>query len=220
MSLPTVTFGGQEFLDISGIVSPNRYTRLGTDGAAVHHTVAQQHFETLDQKIEHVKAINQYHLDQGYGGFGYNAIAFDDGTVMTVGNASGARAHVANENNHLVGIAMAGTFSSVSVPLGLRLGVGRFLAAVQKDYGTTEVRGHRQWVTDPAWATECPGDKGVEAIGSMTMVRDAIAANNQKALDEAVRQRISAAILPNAQAADLVALAGQIRFLTGGRLCG
>jgi hypothetical protein len=222
MTLPTITWGGQEFWNIEGIVSPNRYTRMGTDGAAIHHSVAQQYFPDFDSKVAHVIATNKYHLDKGYGGYGYNAIAFEDGTVMTVGNASGGRAHVANQNGHLAGIEMAGDFSEEPVPIGIQLGVGRFLAAMQKEYGVTEVRGHRDWVAQqdkPQWATACPGDSGESFIGKMVMVRDALLAGSTAAIAKEVQRKIAEAIVPNAQTADLDALAGQIRYLTGGRLC-
>lgn len=224
--LPKITWGGEEFYDISSIVAPDRYTRPGTDGAAIHHSVGQTEFPdrnmngtSLDEMIEHVKAINTYHIQQGYGGFGYNAIAFRDGTVMTVGRAAGARAHVANHNNHLTGICMAGDFSDVPPPIGIKLGVARFLAAVDREYGVTTAKAHRQWVTDPAWATSCCGNQGVLAIGDMVLARNAIIRKDQEAIETEIRSKIAAVLLPNTLNADLEALAGQIKFLTGGRLC-
>lgn len=224
--LPTITWGGQEFYDISGIVTPNRYTRAGTDGVAIHHSVAQTEFPdrnangtSLDEQIEHVKAINAFHISKGYGGFGYNGIAFRDGTVMTVGKAEGARAHVANHNNHLTGICMAGTFTDQEVPIGLVLGVARFLAAVEHTYGVRVTKAHRRWVTDPAWATACCGDRGEQAIGQMLMAKSAIIAKANDALDAEVRARIAAALRENAAKGDLEGLAGQIKYITGGRLC-
>jgi len=227
--LPTITWGSMEFYDISGIVTPNRYIRPGTDGLAVHHTVGQTEFPdrnangtSLDEIVAHVKAIDAYHIEKGYGGFGYNAITFRDGTVCTVGQSEGARAHVANENDHLAGIAMAGDFSDDEVPLGLILGVGRWLAACSRVYGATAIKGHREWVQPQhlaQWATACPGDSGVSFIGKMIMTRDALLAGSNEALAAEARRVISEALADNTQAANLDGLAAQIRYLTGGRLC-
>ena len=228
--LPLITWGGQEFYDIRGIVGADRYTRPGTDGIAVHHTVGQTEFpdrnangSSLDEMIAHVKNIDQFHRDKGWGGFGYNAIAFRDGTVMTVGNATGARAHVANENGHLAGIAMAGDFSTREVPLGIVLGVGKFLAACQIQFGVDPVKGHRDWVSPESlaqgWGTACPGNQGKLDIGDMLLARDAILRGDREALEQKVRKQITAALLPHTLNADLIALANSIKFITGGRLC-
>lgn len=227
--LPTITWGGQEFYDISGIVQPNRDTRPGTDGIAVHNTVGQTEFPdtnangtALDEQIEHVKAIDRYHIAQGYGGFGYNAISFRDGTVMTVGKAEGVRAHVAYENYHLAGIAMAGDFSTEPVPIGCILGVARFLLAMQKDYGVNTVKGHREWVQPahlPQWATACPGDSGVSYIGQMVMAREALNGPSPEELAREVRRRMTEAILPNVLNANLEGLAAQVKYLSGGQWC-
>lgn len=224
--LPTITWGGQEFYNIAGIVTADRYTRPGTDGVAYHHTVAQTEFPdknmngtSLDEQIEHVKNINQYHIQQNYGGFGYNAIVFRDGTAMTVGNGSGARAHVANHNDHLFGVVLAGDFSTREVPIGCILGVARVLAAAVATYGPDSVKGHRQWVTDPTWATSCPGDQGIASIGRALMARDAIIRKSNEAADIEVRRIIANALRKATEAGDLVTLAGQIKFISGGRLC-
>lgn len=228
--LPKIVWGGEEFYDISSIVTVDRFTRPGTDGIAFHHTVGQTEFPdknmngtSLDEMIEHVKAINAYHIAQNYGGFGYNAIVFRDGTVMTVGKASGGRAHVANENGHLAGVAAAGDFSTIEPPIGIKLGTARFFAACQREYGADPVKGHRDWVTPASlaqgWGTSCPGNAGKLAIGSILMARDAILRKDQEAIEQEIRAAITRALLPATLNADLETLAGQIRFLTGGRLC-
>lgn len=227
--LPKITWGGEEFYDISGIVQPNRYTRPGTDGIAIHHTVGQTEFPdrnangtNLDEMIAHVKAIDAYHVQQGYGGFGYNAIVFRDGTCMTVKQGEGARAHVAHQNDHLFGIAVAGTFTDQNVPLGAVLGVGRILAAIERNYGATVTKGHKSWVRPEhmaQWATACPGVKGEQYIGQMVLVKGAILAKANEALDQEVKRQITQALAENWSKANLDGLAAQIRWLTGGRLC-
>lgn len=227
MLLPEITWGGERFYNIASIVTPNRYTRPGTDGIAVHHTVGQTEFPdknangtSLDEQIAHVKAINAYHVQLGYDGFGYNAIVFRDGTCMTVGQCEGARAHVANHNNHLLGIAIAGTFTDTDVPLGASLGVGRILAAAQRNYGASIVKGHRQWVTDPAWATACPGDRGINFLGQMITIRDAILAGSQAAIEAEIKRKMAEVLRENAANANLEGLAAQIKFLSKGQFCG
>jgi hypothetical protein len=231
--LPTITWGGQEFYDISGIVRLD--TAMGgirpvTDGIAVHHSVGQTDFPdhnangtSLDEMIAHIKAIDAFHVQQGYGGFGYNAIAFRDGTVCTVGRAAGQRAHVAFENWHLTGIVGAGDFSNSPMPVGMYLGMARFCAAVEKEYGVTNIKGHRQWVNlvaHPTWGTACPGDAGLLSIGNIILAKQAIIAQQNSALDAAVRQKIAEVLMPTAAKGDLQTLAAQIRFITGGTLCG
>jgi len=230
--LPKITWGGQEFYDISSIVRPDSAmggTRPGTDGVAVHHSVGQTEFPdrnangtSLDEMIAHIKAIDNYHVQQGYGGFGYNAISFRDGTVGVVGQAAGTRAHVAHQNYHLIGIVMAGDFSERDVPMGCVLGVGRFLAAVEKVYGAKNTKPHRDWVLPqhkPQWSTSCCGDKGVQFIGQMIMVKNAIQQGEQEAIAAEVRRKITEVLAPTLVKGDLKTLAGQIRWLTGGQLC-
>lgn len=231
--LPTITWGGQEFYDISGIVRSDASmggTRPATDGLAIHHSVAQTEFpdknangSSLDEMIAHVKAIDAYHVQQGYGGFGYTSIGFRDGTVMTVGRSAGKRAHVAHENWHLAGHVMAGDFSTREVPIGCMLGAARVAAAVQKEYGASAVKGHNDWVAPanrPAWSTACPGAMGFAIIDDIIVARNAIMSKQEEALALAIRQKIAAAIMPNVAKGDITAVAAQIRWLTGGKLCG
>lgn len=228
--LPKIVWGGQEFYDISSIVSKDRFIRPGTDGCALHHTVGQTEFPdrnangtSLDEMVAHVKAIDAYHIQQGYGGFGYNAIVFRDGTCMTVGRAAGARAHVAHQNDHLLGIAMAGDFSTSEVPVGIRLGVARIRAAMETEYGRWPIKAHRDWVAPehkPQWATSCCGNMGVLAIADIELAANAILRKDREAVVAKIRADIARALLPATVAADLETLAGQIAWLTNKRLCG
>lgn len=231
--LPTITWGGQEFYDISGIVRLDTAmggTRPTTDGVAIHHSVGQTEFPdtnangtSLDEMIAHIKAIDAFHVQQGYGGFGYNAIAFRDGTVCTVGKAAGQRAHVAFENWHLAGICGAGDFSTRAMPVGMYLGMARFCVAMEKEYGVRTVKGHTQWVNlaaHPTWGTACPGQAGLLSIGNILLAKAAIIAEQNEALDAAVRQKIAEALREAASKGDINTLAAQIKFITGGRVCG
>lgn len=220
-----IEIGGELFYDIAGIVTPNRYVRPLTDGIAIHHTVGQTAFpdknfsgSTMDEEIAHIKAINEFHIGKGYGGFGYNGIAFESGRCYSVGKMNGARAHVANHNNHLMGIVGAGTFTTQPMPLGVLLGLARMVKAGWKEYGTVTVKAHGLWVTDPAWATSCNGDMGRTQIP--TIIKAAEALMVPPADPEKVKEAIRAALKDAYNNADLARLAAQIAYITGGKFCG
>lgn len=223
--LPEIQVGGDDesfkFYDMSNLVTNDRYQRNTTDGLAIHHSVGADYAgKTMEQEIEHIKYINQLHIELEYGGFGYNGIAFRSGRVYVIGQGGGGRAHVANHNGHLEGICMAGTYTNNYPALGLQLGVGRWLRAKFTQRGLLPVKPHREWVTDPKWATSCCGDAGVETIPNMLKVAAALE-NAPKELDkkvhEAVYGALNSTIKVNPINFDL--LSAQIKFLTGGQYC-
>lgn len=229
--LPTVTIGTEVFYDISSIVSKDFKPRVRTDGLAFHHTVGQTEFPdrnangtSMDEHIAHIKAINEYHIKVGYGGFGYNAIAFGDGSVYCVGKCGGQRAHVANHNHHLGGLAGAGDFSTKAPPLGLVGGAGRWFKAMWEEYRIDppqKIMGHTAWA-DPAWATSCPGAAGLKAL-SDKIFPIAVALWEHDPLEDyhnQIRAKIRAALEPAVIAGDVDTIAKQIAWLTGGKLCG
>ena len=233
---PTITLGGELFFNISHLVTVGNGTRTLTDGIAVHHSVGQTEFKdtnfngtSMDEEIAHITAIDNYHTQQGYGGFGYNAIAFASGRVYVVGDCSGKRAHVAYENGHLVGICMAGTFSDVMPPLGIILGVGRWIKAMWELFPTNPpqlVLGHREWVKPEhaaKWSTSCPGDEGLKAVHG-AIIKTAIALREQpehEAHEQTllVKAKIKAALEPAFKEADLKTLQAQINYLLGTKTC-
>ena len=160
---PTISVGGETFFDISHIVTPNRYLRSRTNGLANHHSVTGQHYATMAAEVEHIKAINAYHIQQEYGGFGYNGIVFESGRVYVVGNGLGGRAHVAYRNHELEGLCWVGNFQANNVPLGIILGAARWHVAKFRQHGLKPVRGHREWAV-AGWETACPGANGMAAI--------------------------------------------------------
>lgn len=223
--LPTIKIGNEEFHDISGIVTANRYVRPTTDGIAIHHTVGQTAFPdknfngtTMDEEIAHIVAINEYHITKGYGGFGYNGIAFESGRCYVVGQMNGARAHVANHNNHLLGLVAAGTFTDNAMPMGLFLALARMVKAAWVVYGQVLVGGHMEFVTDPAWATSCPGNGGMRS--KLDIVRAARVLLVPPSDPEQAKAAIKAALLEAYNNADLPRLAAQIAYITGGKFCG
>jgi len=224
--LPTIRIGNQDFIDMTLIITPNRAQRVRTIGFSWNHSVGQTEFPdrnangtTMDEEIAHIKAINDYHIRQNYGGFGYTAIGFTSGRVYAAGDGLGQRAHVAYRNHELEGFCLAGTFTTADVPLGLVLGAGRWLYAKRQQYGDLPSKGHGQWAV-PGWETSCPGEGGLRAIPNIIRVADQLARGEADKVAAEAQQAIANALIPAAKRGDFETLAAQIAWLTGRRLCG
>lgn len=168
--LPKIAIGGDIFWDMSPIISPDRYQRYDTIGIALHHSVGAADFPdrnwngtTMDEEIEHIRAIEAQHLAQDFGGFGYNAIAFASGRVYVAGRCMGARAHVAGRNGELEGICMAGDYRTLRPAQALIAAVARYYRARVNVLGVKPIEGHRDWAL-PGNETTCPGDAGLNAV--------------------------------------------------------
>lgn len=183
----TIVVGGQEFYDISAIVGPDRYHRSRTVALVIHHTVGPSSFASMEDELAHIRAIDAQHRANGWGGFGYQGIVFPSGRVYVVGRGHGARAHVADRNHELEGLAMAGDFSTAAPPLGIILGAGRWVFAKFKQRGFLSVMGHRQaaLASDP---TACPGDGGMRALPAILSV--AAALGRRERLEDVLRRAL------------------------------
>jgi len=224
--LPTITIGGEEFYDITGIVQPPRAPRPSLIGLGIHHSVGQQDFADLnqsgtnmDEEIAHIKAIDAYHVRVGYGGFGYNGIGFASGRGYVVGDGKQQRAGIYRRNHEIENFCLAGDFSIKTVPLGLVLIAARWVKAKWAQHGVElPVKGHMQWAL-PESPTSCPGAVGLASVPTIV----AAARNLRDRPDliaRQVRQRITAALQPAWAAGDIETLARQIAFISGGKLCG
>lgn len=127
-------------------------------GLAVHHTAggnAPMHSEAAERAV--IRAIDNLHLDKGFGLFGYHMIAFNSRRVYQTGSLFGSRAHVEDRNHQLVGIVMHGNFTTTlpNDPLiaALREGLNYMLAY----YPDRPIKGHRDWAFNYS-STACPGD--------------------------------------------------------------
>lgn len=175
---PEISFGGATFIDMSSIVGPDVAVRGATIGLGIHHTAGRTLLPnaTVAEEVNHIKAINLQHLGQGFWcGLGYNAICFASGRVYVVGRCAGQRAHVAQRNHELAGIALAGSFQDAEVPPGCIEGAARWVRAMWAEYGAgLTVAGHREWaiLSSP---TDCPGDGGIAALDEI--VRKAMESN-------------------------------------------
>lgn len=147
--------------------NPNGWAPLGTViGVAIHHTVTTiSPSASEDEERAHIRAIDQFHVKQGWHGIGYHYLCFPSGRVYRVG--WGARAHVANRNHELVGIAWVADLSSrqpniyevAAAAVALRDAWARIGKQV-------EVKGHREWAVE-GWGTACPG-QGINVISAVT----------------------------------------------------
>jgi hypothetical protein len=152
-------------IDATGeVTNPNGWAPLGTViGLAIHHTVTTiSPWATEAEERAHIRAIDRYHVSKGWQGFGYHYAVFPSARVYRCG--WGSRAHVANRNHELVGIAFVGDLSArVPSPFEEGAAAEAVRDAWQRIGREVPVKGHRDWVVDPAWATSCPG-RGVEVI--------------------------------------------------------
>lgn len=130
----------------------------GVIGIAVHHSVTTAPVPATNQnELAHIRAIDEYHVGLDYGGFGYHVAVFPSGNIYLCGDLDGARAHVADRNNELVGIVAIGTFTN-SFPSTLHFdAILNAIRDVRAVYGRElEVRGHNLWAK-PGKGTECAG---------------------------------------------------------------
>lgn len=94
---------------------------------------------------------------------GYHVAVMRDGTVYKCARDMDKTPGVANHNWHLIHIVCQGNFSESSPPPADQ--VVHLLATIQAYRAAyaipiERVKGHTEWVDDPAWATTCPGFPG------------------------------------------------------------
>lgn len=129
-------------------------------GIAVHHSVSGQKLTVTSSEQherDHIRTIDRYHVDQGYGGFGYHAAVFPSGRAYLCGNLESMRAHVAKRNHQLLGVVLIGDFTS-QLPgqeqlTGLAGVLDEFRTYLGRD---VPVQGHTEWAL-PGEGTGCPG---------------------------------------------------------------
>lgn len=214
-----ITIGSEMFSDITPYVQPDRAPRVRSVALVIHHSVTAQipltRATSEAEKVAIVQAIDAYHVQQDYGGFGYNAICFGDGTVWVVGDGSGQRAHVAYRNHELEGLVLVGDYSTAPVPLGAVLGAARWVRAKWQQHGALPVLGHRQAAV-AASPSACPGDAGMRALQTITDAARAIEAGERQRVEQMARDAIRAALQPAIDRLDLKTLHGQLHYLGAG----
>ena len=127
---------------------------------AIHHTATLYlpPNATEEDELNQIAVIHIYHKSKGFGGFGYHFIAFPSGRVYLVTPLTQWGTHVEDENDHLYGIAVAGTFTDTVPGLLQREGVAEAITAIYATLGRrVPIRPHRAW--NPPWGgTICPGN--------------------------------------------------------------
>ncbi len=129
-------------------------------GIALHHSVSGDyltHQSSEADEIGQLQAIDRYHVSEGFGGIGYHLAAFASGRVYQTGDLDGARAHVANRNQELIGIVAIGTFTDRLPDRPQINALFEAIAFVDAFVGRTlTVKGHRDWAVE-GQGTLCPG---------------------------------------------------------------
>lgn len=143
--------------DVVDLRRPNEgWLAIGVvDGIAIHHTVSDFDHDASND-LDAVNAILRYHTETlGWPGIGYHMLIGDDGTIYYVGDLGLQRAHVKNENNHLWGIGLLGSYMTDLPPPAQVDGAARAIKALRVHRGEEVVwKGHKEWRAD----TACPGD--------------------------------------------------------------
>lgn len=136
-----------------------RYKTNSSDiiGIAVHHSVTSISAQaTIGQERAHIKNIDAYHISKGYGGYAYHMTAFPSGRAYQTGDLNGARAHVQNRNNELIGVVCIGDFSTTLPALPQQMALKECLDYMLTAYPDRAIGGHTEWALDDD-PTSCPG---------------------------------------------------------------
>lgn len=163
-------------------------------GVALHHTVTSISPDATPAEEEaHARAIDRYHVGQGWGGIGYHYFVFPSGRAYRVG--WGQRAHVAHRNHELVGIAWVATLTD-RTPSDIE--VSAAAEAVRDAWtrigGEVPLRGHREWAV-AGWSSACPG-RGTEVIprvGKLARGQEEKEMTKEE-IEALVNQRVDAAL--------------------------
>ena len=128
-------------------------------GVAIHHSVSGDRISpnsSPTEELAHIRAIDAYHVDQNFGGFGYHTAVFASGRAYRCGD--GQRAHVAKRNHQLRGIVAIGTFTDRLPSPAQMAGILEAIRWHRADLGRdVEVAGHGAWAL-PGQGTGCPGE--------------------------------------------------------------
>lgn len=138
---------------------PQRIPHAGLQGIAIHHTVTPtpSPAATVAEEMDRLKAIENYHIGQGFGLFGYHYAAFPSGRCYQIGDTLGQRAHVAQRNHQLVGIALMGTFTEHYPGDDHMRAATEAIKQIEAETGLSlAIAGHNSWAT-PGNGTGCAG---------------------------------------------------------------
>lgn len=151
------------------------------DAIVIHHTAGDpREGESLllpasemsmEDELNHIAVIHLYHKSKGFGGFGYHIIVFPSGRAYLVTPLDQWGAHVALQNDHLYGIAFAGSFYD-KLPGEPQMAGGReAIAYIPKEL---PIRPHLYW-----GGTACPG----RLVEVLDQLKEADVATPQEIMD-------------------------------------
>lgn len=119
--------------------------RIKTEMIVLHHAAA---------KSCTVQQVHQWHLQNGWSGFGYHFFVSRDGKIFRGRPEDTVGSHAKGYNSKSIGVCFEGDYTTQTMPKE-QLKAGKELVAYLKDkYKITNVKGHRDLM-----ATSCPGSK-------------------------------------------------------------
>ena len=129
------------------------------DAIVIHHTAVDPRggealllpasAMSMEDELNHIAVIHLYHKSRGFGGFGYHIIVFPSGRAYLVTPLDQWGAHVAEQNDHLWGIAFAGDFYDKLPGEPQMAGAREAVDEIPKEL---PIRPHLYW-----GGTACPG---------------------------------------------------------------
>lgn len=129
-------------------------------GIAVHHSVSGDYLgeaATVNDELAHLRGIDAYHRQVGYGMFGYHLAAFASGRLYQCGDLDGQRAHVAHRNHELRGVVAIGTFTNRLPGPGQLAAIAEGIKEIRHFVGRDlPIKGHNEWAVK-GWASACAG---------------------------------------------------------------
>jgi len=133
----------------------------GIIGISLHHGGVEYHGTTLRDDLLYAKASYDWDLEH-LGGYPYQLTASPSGRLFLTRRLDTWGCHTGGLNDRLLGICAMGDWRLETPPdaqlCALSLGL---IALWRWRSSLLNVQGHRQW---PNQATECPGQKLIEAI--------------------------------------------------------
>ena len=148
------------FIDYSASVGPGYRTRTLEQivGLALHHTASTNRPWTAAQERAHIRAIDQQHRNNDWGGIGYSALIFPSGRTYTFGPLTQQRAGIYGLNHKLLSFALVGNFQTrLPTRKQWRAATHLVLYYYQLLGRTLPVQGHRDWAL-AGHGTACPGN--------------------------------------------------------------
>ena len=150
--LPTFRLGNMDLEDARQLI-PTGFAPISFDRkrfVAVHHSATEP--------TATIEAIHRYHVDQGYGGFGYDIATTFDSRAILAGNLNTKRAGVAFNNDVCYHVLMIGNFTKAHPPAAQLAITRRVCAELQQACGRwLPIVPHNIFNRENEYYSNCPG---------------------------------------------------------------